>query len=222
MKARKLLVVGATLLLPIWAASVSADVIFTLGNHPQTDEDNILFSAGETGTTIVGEVDHSGVAVDFTSLTGQTLVQDAQGQASITTTDNGGVLTSMMVSVPGYTFGDFILNLENGTGSATVTAVDNFNQSFTYDLGNGQNFLTITTQPDINGNPETIASVSVTFAGAGGFDVFKQPRISQVCNTETDACVIPPNAIPEPGILGLVALGLLGLGASARRRKTMR
>jgi hypothetical protein len=224
MKARNLLVVGATLLLPIWATSVSADVIFTLGNNPQLDENNILFATGETGTTIVGEVDHSGVAVDFTST--QTLFQNAQGQASITEV-NGDPLTNITVSVPGYTFGDFILNLQNGTGTATVTVTDNFNDVFMYPLGNGQNFLTITTQPSTVpgptfGLPETIASVSVQMSTGGGFDVFKQPRISEVCNTSTSECVpvIPPNAVPEPGIVSLVALGLLGLGATARRRKT--
>jgi len=215
MKVKTLLAVATTsVVMGLWGASVSADIIFTLGNNPQPDEDNILFSASETGTTIVGEVDHSGVAVDFTSTTGQTLYQNAQGQASITT-DNGDPLTSMLVTVPGYTFGDFILNLQNGTGTATVTVVDNFNATFTYALGNGQNYLTITTANDINGNPETISSVSVTFAGAGGFDVFKQPRISQVCNgTE---CVIPPQSVPEPGILGLIALGLLSLAVFRRK-----
>src|SRR5436190_8975749 len=98
--------------LAIWAPAAAADVVFTTGNHPQDDETNILFAAGETGTLITGEVDHSGVGVQFSSLTGQTLVQSAEGQASITEV-NGDPLTSMFVQVPGYTFGDFILNLEN-------------------------------------------------------------------------------------------------------------
>src|SRR6476660_6337660 len=131
----------SALVFAAWASAASADVIFTLGNNPQPDENNILFSAGETGTLITGEVDHSGVAVEFSSLTGQTLDQNAQGQASITEV-NGDPLTSMLVEVPGFTFGDFSLNLQNGTGSATVVAVDNFNDTFTYALGNGQNYLT--------------------------------------------------------------------------------
>jgi PEP-CTERM motif len=201
----------ATLGFGLWVASASADVIFTLGNNPQPDENNILFAAGDTGIEITGEVDHSGVAVDFTSLTGQTLFQNAQGQASISEV-NGNPLTSMKVDVPGYTFGDFILNLQNGTGTATVTAVDNFSEVFHYDLGNGQNYLTITTA-----NGESIASLSVMMSSGGGFDVFKQPRISQVCNAGT--CVPdPPAPIPEPQTLALLGFGLVSLMLVRRRR----
>jgi len=204
----------SALLFAAWAPIAAADVIFTVGNNPQPDENNILFSAGDTGTLITGEVDHSGVAVEFSSLTGQTLYQNAQGQASITEV-NGDPLTSMFVEVPGYTFGDFILNLQNGTGTATVVAVDNFNETFMYSLGNGQNYLTITTA-----NNESIASVSVTMSAGGGFDVFKQPRISQVCNTATSVCIPSPDTgVPEPGILSLVALGLAAIGVGTVRRK---
>src|SRR5689334_22230907 len=63
--------------------SAQADIIFNPGNHPQPGETNILFNAPETGTTITGEVGHTGVGVQFESLTGQTLFQNSQGQASI-------------------------------------------------------------------------------------------------------------------------------------------
>jgi len=213
MNVKRLTALGS-LVFAIWAPTASADVIFTLGNNPQPDENNILFAAGETGTLITGEVDHSGVGVQFSSLTGQTLEQNAQGQASITEL-NGDPLTSMFIAVSGYTFGDFILNLENGTGTATVVAVDNFNDTFMYNLGNGQNFLTITTA-----NGQSIASVSVTMSAGGGFDVFKQPRISQVCNTETTVCIPAPDVgVPEPGILSLIAVALAGIGFGSLRRK---
>jgi hypothetical protein len=195
----------------LWMTSASANVIFTLGNHPQSDENNILFAAADTGLQITGEVGHSGIAVNFSSLTGQTLYQNAQGQASINEI-NGAPLTSMFITVPGYTFGDFILNLQNGTGTAAVTVVDNFSEVFNYALGNGQNFLTISTA-----NGETISSLKVIMSTGGGFDVFKQPRISEVCNARSCAPVFL--AIPEPQPLALLGLGMVGLAVTRRQHK---
>jgi hypothetical protein len=216
MKFKDLLGAAATLGFSVCMASASANVIFTLGNHPQPGENNILFAAADTGPTIIGEVDHSGVAVDFSSLTGQTLRQHAQGQASIDNAAGGNSqLNSMFVDVPGYTFGDFILNLQNGQGNATVTVTDILNHSFTYTLGNGQNFLTITTD-----NGDTLSSVAVTMSVGGGFDIFKQPRISEVCNIRTQACV-PVEAVPEPQTLALLGFGLLSLMLARRQRKRM-
>ena len=68
------------------APSARADIIFTEGNHPQPGEQNILFGAKETGTTIAGEVDHAGIGVDFTSLTGETLNQNSSGKLKSKTT----------------------------------------------------------------------------------------------------------------------------------------
>jgi len=38
------------------APAVRADVIFTLGNNPQTDEHQILFGAKESGNPITGQI----------------------------------------------------------------------------------------------------------------------------------------------------------------------
>jgi len=108
MKIKVLLRSAVALGFALCVASASAHRHIHVGNHPQSDENNILFGASQTGTTVNGEVGHSGLGVSFSSLTGQTLFQKAQGQASITTT-SGAPLTSMSVSVAaGYTFGDFI------------------------------------------------------------------------------------------------------------------
>src|SRR4051794_4925652 len=78
-------VAGAALAATLLAGTTGAqaDIIFDPGNHPQSNEVNILFDTGETGALITGEVGHTGVLVDFSTLTGQTLKQNAQGQASI-------------------------------------------------------------------------------------------------------------------------------------------
>src|SRR3954452_1710776 len=124
------MIAGAALagaILMAGAPSAQAMIIFDPGNHPQPGETNILFGASETGSPIIGEVDHSGIAVQFGSLTGETLNQNAQGQASITNAAGGkSQLTSIGVTLPGgQTFGDFILNLQGLDGSASIDVVDN-------------------------------------------------------------------------------------------------
>lgn len=200
----------------LWAASASAGIVFTLGNHPQPDEANILFGAKETGTTITGEVDHTGVDAIFTTLTGQTLVQNSNGQADISAQGRNVDLTSIQFSLEsGFFFNDFIMNLSNGHGTATVT-VQTENAPFSYTLGNGQNFLTITTT-----GGDLMTSVSVTMDTNGGWKDFKQPRVSGLCEVSSPngACV-PIGLVPEPATLLLIGMGLGGLGLARRRKAT--
>src|ERR1041384_788022 len=174
----------------ITAPSAQADIIFTPGNNPQPDEHNIFFAAKETGGPIFGQGGQPvGPAVQFESLTGETLNQNSKGQAKIEN-DAGGNLTSIGVSLPGLLFGDFILNLKGLNGDAIIDVRDNLGNVSQFTLtggpGNGQNFLTITTA-----NNELIANISVN--AAGGFEQFQQPRISGVCEVLTvGTCTLVP------------------------------
>lgn len=193
--------------LGLWSLSASADIIFLLGNNPQPNEDNILFSAPESGHTITGFT-QAGIGVEFSST--QNLCQFAKGQADIEACD-GSQLTNIGIIAPGYTFGDFILDLNFGSGTAMVTVVDDVLAVFNYQLGPGQNFLTI-----LAVNNESISSISVKLSPGGGFNDVKQPRISGPY-TPT---IIPPQSLPEPGSIALLGIGLLALAARRRARKT--
>jgi hypothetical protein len=208
-----------------------ADIVFQTGNHPQANEQNILFEASELGTSLDnGEVDHSGAAVSFDSLTNQLLNQQAKGQADIfcalNCTNNGGNESSQLNSIEMKAgkdangiltaWTDAIINLDFGIGTAHVVATDNLGGTFNFDLKNGENFLTMVVVPGTN---EFITDIRVTGVGTPfGFNSFKQPRVSGVCEL-VSATSCSPIETPEPASLGLLGLGLLGTVAFSIRKR---
>ena len=201
-----------------WAAQ--ATVIFTPGNNPQPGEENVLFGSQQTGTTINGSTNQTGTAVQFTST--QSLTTGGQGQAFLQATSPATTITGAVTfSVPGLVFTDYIFNPAvtgpNATGGpATVTAVANdgtFTDPIT--LGNGNNFLTITTA-----GGELLFSVTITPASGSSYAQYQQPRVSGagVCPPGTPGCTVAPPLVPEPGTLALLVSGLVGFGIIRRRR----
>jgi hypothetical protein len=212
----KTLISPAILALGLSAGTASANIIFSTDPSAVLPggEINILFETPQTGTTITGEVDHTGIGAIFTSLTGQTLQQTAQGQADIfnALNPNGGnvncatqlslCLTSMDFHLANFLgFGDFMVNLASGVGTATVIANDNQGNTYTYTLGPGQNFFSLLA---VDG--QLITDVKVL--APGGFNDYKQPRVSEVQGV----------TLPEPSVLLLLGTVLGAIGITSRKR----
>jgi hypothetical protein len=219
-----------------FATSAYANITFLLGNNPQQpSEENILFTNGESGLTLTdGQVDHTGASVLFTTLGSplQVLAQASGGQAKIeclaNCINNSGIhppddnqlnsisMRAGLLNGQPTAWGDAIIDLTNGVGTALVTVTDNFGQPFTYTLGNGSNFLTM-----IATQGEVIKRIDVTNANPGqpfGFTQFDQPRVSGLCTLVGTTCTTVP--VPEPTGLALLGVGLLGLGFVTQRRRT--
>jgi hypothetical protein len=192
-----------------------AQVVFTLGNNPQPGEENVLLNnANQFGTTIFGTTQQSDIQVQFSSTLN--LDEPPNGQARVEAVSGGPGsspvgLTNVTISAPGFSFGDLIFNPDiTGTigtkgGNAHITAVATDGTfTFDYTLGNGNNFLTLTTS-----GGELMSSVSISYSLPDGFTDLRQVRISGLTAA----------AVPEPGtLLGACALTLVGLGYTWYRR----
>ena len=62
------LMLSSGLFLVVCSGAAYGEIIFTLGNHPQPGETNVLLNSGGIGTLVTGELSGTpGVVVDFMS-----------------------------------------------------------------------------------------------------------------------------------------------------------
>lgn len=201
----------AALLLMTGVAAGQADIIFTLGNDPLDDSDNVLFtddSLSHSGSLIQGNFNGSGSGfiVDFTSISGNgNLLAPSGGQARVEGATGNTPLGNIIFGLEGGTFTGVILNPFSGSGFATllVTEDNGDTSSFTWALGNGENFVTINA---ING--QLIDTVSLT--APGGFTDLRQVRMGGFADTT--------NSVPDGGTtVLLLGAALSGVGFLRRR-----
>jgi hypothetical protein len=206
---------------------VNAQVIFTLGNHPQPGEENVLLNNGTTGNPVMGLTQMSSIQVCFSSIT-DTLFEPSNGQARVETSagaGNGNPNDNPLNDVKVFicnpdgsmgSFTDIIFNPHIGgsdappSGPGVVTVNSTFGiQVFNYPgsgLGNGENFLTIVADAGTFIN-------TVTIDATNGFTDLRQIRLSGASTTGGGG------RVPEPGALTLLAGGLITCMAALRRRR---
>jgi hypothetical protein len=230
------------------AGPTHATIVFdpTPGPALPGQEENVIFEAPDLvpGLVQIGDTNQTQTPVIFDTNflkgagslggagTSQFLVADGIGHANLICTTggtpcnptsaggaNGAQLTSLeMKPAAGFGWGDAQMNLDFGEGTANIFVADNMGNNFSFTLGNGQNKFNL-----LGTMGEVITDIQVTqlasTAGQNfGFNMLKQPDISDVCTlTSTGTCT--PILTPEPGSLAMLGVGLLGLGFVASRKR---
>ena len=215
-------ILGTALTALVLTASAYADAIFTPGNNPQPNEENVLLNGSGVvnGNPIDGHTNMTHTAVQFSSATcspGQTCLSGTGGQSDIDAGPGFGPLVhNITITIPanspgcasalGCSFQDLVFNpfKEATDHDVNLTAVTN-EGTFTLDnfgMAHGQNFVTITVTPGD-------AIHSVTIDSPDGFQDLKQIRMSG-----------PFAAIvPEPSSMLLLGSGVLVFTQVLRRKR---
>ena len=183
------LAVGAALALAPMASANS----FTIG-------DNNLGLSGTLGTVTLIQ-NGSNVDVTIKMSAGYALL--TQGGFLGFNTTGGLILASS--SLTDFSISGMGDKLQPNPGVGSFT----FNQLFKTSLGKGQHFPTTLTFTILNANVSQITGLGVhicVLASSGG------------CGSTGFAITGPPPTVPEPGTLGLLGAGLIGIAGSVRRR----
>ena len=201
---------SAGLFLLVACGAVNASVIWEPGNHPETNEQNVVFNQSGLdlgpALTVMGET-QSGYLVSFTS--NENLFAPSLGQARVAAED--GAFTQLGIALGGDVFTGIIFNLntENSTQGVVTIVVSELagpGATFVFPVAQGQNFLTITAT-----NGEFLKSVSIT--STVDVNDIRQTRISGAGEAQA--------VVPEPDTYLLLATGLGWIGLAGKFAKTL-
>ena len=194
----------------VLSSSAHAGPILSVGNVPQSGDENVMLNTGAIGNPVFGLTNQTGLTVQF--LSNETLKAPSNGQARVEALD--GSLTYLDVSIPGESFRSLILNLDAAAnGTVDFSAWDTDGTLYTFNNqslgGSGSNFFTFTT------NGLAFSHISFTTDTPVVLTDAEQSRIGSGLTTNQEV----PAAVPEPLSLLLVGSGLLGGAARLRRRQ---
>ncbi len=211
----------ATALLALWlgaSLAPAAPITITPGNPGNAGTDNVLFNDSSllhSGTLVQGNFAGPGTSiVDFTSASGNHMIQGSGGQATLSGLEGNNPFLSLTFALEGgLTFTKAILNPDATNDSPEFSTIDfvvnyidaagsPFMQSFSLDP-NGQNFFGI-----VAGDGAKITSVTFSTPNAA-FDNAAQFRIGGI---ET------PTRVPDGGSTALlIGASLISLAFLRRR-----